>query len=132
MALMGRSGASPSPTSTANSVRLAPAYAAPPPRNGITAAERTALAGFLGDDSLPVEIDVAAVRAVLAERMARVREQVPALRRHQVVRDLSVVARADGRTSAAEKAVLVEIATGIGLPASVVATALAQAERGLD
>ncbi len=100
--------------------------------DGITAAERTALAGFLGDDSLPAEIDVAAVRAVLAERMARVREQVPALRRHQVVRDLSVVARADGRTSAAEKAVLVEIATGIGLPASVVATALAQAERGLD
>jgi tellurite resistance protein len=95
-------------------------------------AERAALEQLLGAGSLPVEVDVAAVREVLNERMARVREVVPPLRRHQVLRDLCVIARADGRTSPLERAVLTSVATGIGLSPNDVTTALAQAGQPLD
>jgi tellurite resistance protein len=94
--------------------------------------ERAALEKLLGPGGVPTEIDVASVREILAERIARVRDIVPPLRRHQVMRDLCVIARADGRTSRAEEAVLVEVADGIGLPHTVVASWLADACKPLD
>jgi len=98
----------------------------------IDAAERAALERFLGPGGVPAEPDVAGVREILSDRMARVREVVPPLRRHQVLRDLCVIAHADGRTSALEHAVLIAVAGGIGLTPADVAAALAQTGRPLD
>jgi tellurite resistance protein len=98
----------------------------------VDAAERAALERMLGPGAVPVTPDIAALREVLADRMARVREVVPALRRHQVMRDLCIIARADGRTSALEQAILTSVATGIGLSPHDVELALAQAGKPLD
>lgn len=95
-------------------------------------AERAALERFLGPGGLPPVLDVAAVRDVLAVRIARVCEVVPPMRRHQVLRDLCVIARADGKTSEPERAVITEVAVGIGLTAADVTTALAQTGKPLD
>jgi tellurite resistance protein len=98
----------------------------------VAPAERAALEVLLGPGAVPETLDIGGIRDVLTERMARVREVVPPLRRHQVLRDLCVIAKADGRTSALERAVLTSVATGIGLSPADVATALAQAGQPLD
>lgn len=98
----------------------------------VDAAERAALERMLGPGAIPERPDFASVREVLDARMARVREVVPPLRRHQVMRDLCVIARADGRTSALERAILTSVATGIGLSPHDVELALAQAGKPLD
>lgn len=98
----------------------------------VDVAERAALERMLGPGAVPMTPDIGALRGVLGERMARVREVVPPLRRHQVLRDLCIIARADGRTSALEKAILTSVATGIGLSPHDVELALAQAGKPLD
>jgi len=98
----------------------------------VDVAERAALERMLGPGAIPERPDIASVREVLDLRMARVREVVPPLRRHQVMRDLCVIARADGRTSALERAILTSVATGIGLSPHDVELALAQAGKPLD
>jgi hypothetical protein len=99
---------------------------------GVVDEEIAALEKLLGPDSLPEPLRPEAVREVLPSRMERVREVVPAPRRAQIVRDLCVVARADGRTDPHERALLEEVARGIGVDTVVVDAALATSAGGLD
>ena len=75
---------------------------------------------LLGPGSLPFEIKPEVIRRDLPARVDFVKRTVPPLRRAQVIRDLSVVARADGRLREAEVRVLQEIAAAIGIDASLV------------
>lgn len=79
-----------------------------------------ALEGLLGPGSVPRTLNEPAIRNDLARRIERVREVVPALRRAQVIRDLCVIARADGVITAAEERILFEIADAVGVDRALV------------
>jgi tellurite resistance protein len=92
---------------------------------GMSDLEAERIERLLGDgtDARAVELD--AIREELPRRLARFVEEVPPLRRGQVVRDLTLVARADGSVDAAELAVLHEIADGVGVARSLIAATVA-------
>jgi len=81
----------------------------------VVAAEIKALERLLGPGSVPWELDPAALRADLPRRIETLKEVVPPLRRAQVIRDLCVIAKADGRVSDPEMNVLREIAAAVGV-----------------
>lgn len=99
---------------------------------GFVPEELATLERWLGPGGVPGEPSAAAVREVLPDRLRRVQELVPSGRRVQLVRDLCVVALADGRIDPHERAVLDEIARGIAVDPIVVDTAIASAARPLD
>jgi predicted transcriptional regulator len=75
---------------------------------------------LLGPGSVPMNSNRNAIQEDLPNRIARVKDVVPVLRRTQVVRDLCIMARADGRADAAELRLLVEIADAIGVEREIV------------
>lgn len=77
--------------------------------------ELEAVEELLGPGAVPSDLDVDAIRAALPRRMARVVDKVPRLRRMQIVRDLCLIARANGEVSDAERRILEEISKGIGV-----------------
>ena len=77
--------------------------------------ERSAIEELLGPGSVPSEVNTAAVREALPKRIEKVNEIVPSLRRVQIIRDLCLVAAADGSISSAERQVIDEIAKAIGV-----------------
>jgi hypothetical protein len=89
-------------------------------RKAVAALER-----LLGPGSVPLELNPEAVRRDLDSRVVAVRKHVPPLRRAQVIRDLCVIARADGHAGKAELRVIRDIAGAIGVPEDLV-------ERTLD
>ena len=80
-----------------------------------------ALEGLLGPGSVPPVIKPEILRADLPDRIAAMNRTVPPLRRAQVIRDLCVIARADGRVDAKEMALLFEIAAAVGVDSELVA-----------
>lgn len=76
----------------------------------ITDEERRALEGFLGEGNLPPSLNPEALAADMQRRIELARAQVPRLKRAQVVRDLCVIAHADGRMSPVERAVIRDLA----------------------
>ena len=56
-----------------------------------------------------------ALREDLPRRIRAVVDEVQPAQRHQVLRDLCVVARADGEITPGERHILVDIAKGLGL-----------------
>jgi hypothetical protein len=101
---------------------------ASPKRNERTLGE---LEKLLGPGSVPSNSNRKALEDDLPNRIARVKDVVPVLRRAQVVRDLCVIARADGRADPAELRVLVEISDAIGVAHELV-TCTAAAATELD
>lgn len=81
--------------------------------------EQTVLETYFGKGGTAA-VGLEAMRRDLARRIQDVKARVPALRREQLVRDLCVVAKADGRVDTSERAVLDEIALGIEVDASLV------------
>lgn len=79
-----------------------------------------ALEGLLGPGSVPWTINPAAIREDLSHRIERVKDIVPPLRRAQVIRDLCVIARADGVITEAEGRILLEIADAVGVDRALV------------
>ena len=79
---------------------------------------------LLGLGSVPPGVDPEAVIADLPSRIDSVRKSVPPLRRIQVIRDLCLIARADGRTAEAEIRVICDIAARVEVDPSVVNSAL--------
>ena len=79
---------------------------------------------LLGQGSVPPGLDPEAVIADLPSRIESVRKSVPPLRRIQVVRDLCLIARADGHTAEAEIKVICDIAAAVDVDPSVVGAAL--------
>jgi len=83
-------------------------------------AEIEALEQLLGPGSLPFEIKPDVIREDLPSRIDAVRESVPSLRRSQVIRDLCLIARADGRADEAELKVIREIAEAIHVDPDII------------
>jgi hypothetical protein len=81
--------------------------------NGISEAEIAVFEKFFGEGSFTEKLDVAAIEAELTLRMAEAVERVPSTRRLQVLRDLSVVLRAEGMIDPAGLTVLRSIARGL-------------------
>ena len=85
---------------------------------------------LLGPGSVPFEIKPEVIRKDLPSRIEDVKKQVPPLRRAQVLRDLCVIARADGRVEEAELQVIRDIAAAIEVdPTMVNGTCVAAPER---
>ena len=79
---------------------------------------------LLGPGAMPPSLKPEVILADLPSRIEQVRTSVPPLRRAQVIRDLSVIARADGSMADAERDVIEDIAEQIEVDLSVVACAL--------
>ena len=75
---------------------------------------------FFGGGAFKDDFDLEALAASLADRIEQVRDQASPARCMQVLRDLCLVARAEGHTTTAERAVLERIATGLGLTGELV------------
>ena len=87
---------------------------------GIRDEEVEAFERFFGEGSFRKGVDVDAIGAELEARVGEAREHVPPARRVQVLRDLCVIARADGHVDPAEVAVLREVAGGLGVGEALV------------
>jgi len=83
-----------------------------------------ALEEMLGLGSVPTSVNPEAIREDLAKRVARVNELVPPLRRAQVIRDLCVVAQADGLVSESETEVLFDLAEAVQVGRGMVSCSL--------
>jgi len=79
-----------------------------------------ALEELLGIGAVPREVRPEVVREDLERRVKAVKELVSPLRRTQVLRDLCVVAQADGVISEAETALLFEIADAVEVDRGVI------------
>jgi hypothetical protein len=80
---------------------------------------------LFGAGTVPAQPNRAAIAQDLSRRIARVNEIVPAIRRSQIVRDLCVIARADGHADEAEQREIREIARAIGVESQLVSATIA-------
>ena len=71
---------------------------------------------FFGNHSYKEDLDLEKLAADLDDRIKTVKEQASVPQAMQVVRDLCLVARAEGHIEAAEEAVLDRIADGLDVP----------------
>lgn len=92
----------------------------------ISEAERRVLGALLGRETIDARLDLESIAADLPVRIARARESVPRARRVQVLRDLVLVAKADGVFRAAEVALLRRIAAELDVPSSLAVSALCE------
>jgi tellurite resistance protein len=89
----------------------------------IEAKERETLEKFFGAGSCAA-VNVKALQGDLERRAREVKERVGPLKRQQVIRDLCVVARADGNVQEVERALLLSTAETAGVDAAFVERAL--------
>ena len=83
-----------------------------------------ALDRLLGVGSVPSNVKPDVIRADLPSRIDMVNRIVPPLRRAQVIRDLCVIACADGHLDGAKLAVMLEIARAVGVDETVIPCAI--------
>ncbi len=88
--------------------------------DGISEAEIAVFEKFFGEGAFSDKLDVEAIKNDLSKRTEHVKEAVRETRRIQLLRDLCVVLRADGRVEANEVAVLKQIAAEIDVPEVIV------------
>ncbi len=98
----------------------------------ITHEEKKALEGFLGDGSLPPTLNPEALREDMDSRVDFAKQHVPRLKRAQVIRDLCVIAYADGRSSPPERAVIRDLAEKLEVDPLIVECATASVQAELD
>jgi len=82
--------------------------------------EVAAFEKFFGDHAFSDKLDIDAIIGSLDERVRDAREELPHPRRIQVLRDLCVIARADGHVHPDERAVLERLADELEVPCEVV------------
>ena len=116
---------------TARRLLFAAAVTVADTSGGISDEEKKVFEKFFGDWVLDGRLDLDAVKASLGERIAEANERVPHARRIQVLRDLCVVARADGKVSAEEREVIERVARDLEVPPEIVGETLC-AECELD
>ena len=85
---------------------------------------------LLGPGSIPSQVKPDVIRADLPGRIERVNRLVAPLRRAQVIRDLCVIACADGHLDEPKLAVMREIARAVGVDESVIACAVPRSGMG--
>ena len=100
--------------------------------DGIGEEEVAALEHFLGEGQIPRELNPDALREDLDRRIEFALDRVPPLKCAQVIRDLCVIAMADGRADEEELAVIREIAEALHVDPMVVEQTLNEASCGLD
>jgi uncharacterized tellurite resistance protein B-like protein len=105
---------------TARRLLFAGAIAVAAASDEITDEEIAAFEKFFGERSFTDKLDIEAIEASLDRRVAAALEQVSHPRRIQVLRDLCVIARADGKVDEAERALLEDLAGRLEVPAEVV------------
>jgi len=71
--------------------------------------------GFFGTSSFSESLDIDSLTASLPERIEQVKEAASTTQAMQVLRDLCIVARAEGHLKPAERDVLDAIARGLGI-----------------
>ncbi len=114
-------------TDTAKIMRLlfiAGAIAVANAREGISEQEKTVLKEFIGDNFSIDALNTEKLINTLPKRIQSVRERASVTQRMQVVRDLSVVARAEGEITENELMVLYQIADGLEIPRSLITNML--------
>jgi hypothetical protein len=79
---------------------------------------------LLGAGLVPAQPNREAIVKDLPRRIARVNEIVPAMRRSQIIRDLCVIARADGHADKSEQQEIREIARAIGVEGELVSATM--------
>ena len=84
---------------------------------------------FFGKGSFTDKLSIEKLRGELPARLKQLKEDASVPQRMQVLRDLCLVARAEGRTSGAERRVLDEVADGLGVPRRVHLSNLGQRHR---
>ncbi len=87
---------------------------------GISKEEVEAFEAFFGKYSFSDKLDVDRTKATLAKRIGETRARASQTQCMQIIRDLCVIAEADGNVSEAEHAVLYDIAAGLGISAAFV------------
>ncbi|MEM7199060.1 MAG: M48 family metallopeptidase [Planctomycetota bacterium] len=87
-------------------------------------AERDAIEEFLGEGKVTSRLSVDALRGDLPARVAKVVELVVPSRRAQVMRDMCVVAKADGHVSEDERDFLGQLARDLGLGSDFICACL--------
>ena len=80
--------------------------------------------GFFGEGAYSESLDVDGLVAGLAARIDQVKEEASPTQAMQVLHDLCIVARAEGQQGDAERRVLDEIATGLGVSTNFVCQTL--------
>ena len=88
--------------------------------NGISEKEIEALDEFLGEGTVTDKLSVDALREDLPSRIRDAIAEAPLMRRSQLIRDLCVVAIADGHPDKAERAVLADVAKQLGVDPSLI------------
>jgi len=86
--------------------------------------ERETFEKFFGDGALSEDLNVAAIRDDLDRRIQRVKELATTAQCIQVLRDICVIARAEGKTTEAERTILEHIARGLAVAPGHVCQAL--------
>jgi len=110
---------------------IAGAIAVANAREGISDEEKAVLKEFMGEGFSLDALNVDKLIDTLPKRIELVRTHASITQRTQVVHDLAVVARAEGKITDNELVVLYQIADGLGIPRSLIAQLLHR-EHGLD
>jgi len=110
---------------------IAGAIAVANARDGIGEQEKTVLREFMGEKFSLDVLNIEKLIDTLPKRIKAVRDQASITQRMQVVRDLSVVARAEGEITDNELLVLYAIADGLEIPRTLV-TYILDGDAGLD
>lgn len=88
--------------------------------DGISEVEIEALDEFLGEGTITDKLSLDALREDLPARIKAAIAEAPVMRRAQLVRDLCVIAFADGHPDAQERTVLIDLAKQLGVDAALV------------
>lgn len=110
-------------TDVAKTMRLlfiAAAVAVANAREGVSDQEKTVLKEFMGESFSIEALNVDKLIDTLPKRIQLVKEHASISQRMQVVRDLTVVARAEGEITDNELLVLFGVADGLSIPRSLV------------
>ena len=121
-------------TEVAKSMRLlfiAGAIAVANAREGISEQEKSVVKEFMGKSFSLDVLNIEKLIDTLPKRIQLVKEHASITQRMQVVRDLSVVARAEGKITDNELLVLCSIADGLDIPRSLI-THILEGDAELD
>ena len=116
-------------TDTASAMRhllFAGAISIADAEGGITQSEIEVFEKFFGKGEFNKGLDIERIKSKVDQRLKRVLEQTSETQRMQVLRDLCVIARADGKVSSAERAILDEMAMGLEISRAFICQTLEQ------
>jgi uncharacterized tellurite resistance protein B-like protein len=111
-------------TKIMRSLFIAGAIAMANASDGISEKEKSLLIGFMGEDFSIDALNIEKLLNTLPRRIQSAREHASITQRMQVVRDLSLVARAEGEITDKELLVLCQIADGLEIPRTLITNIL--------